>query len=345
MPHAPCFASDNYAGVHPMVMAALAAANSGPAPAYGTDELSQTARLRFKEVLGENAEAFFVFLGTAANVLCLQAMTRPHHAVLCAGTAHINVDECGAPERHLGSKLFCVDTPEGKLTPGLLRPFLHHLGNEHHNQPRVVSITQATELGTVYSVDEIRSLAAFAHDHGLLLHMDGSRLGNAAVALGCGLREMTANAGVDALSFGGTKNGLMFGEAVVFFRPELAQDFPFIRKQGMQLCSKMRFIAAQFLALLEGDLWRENAAQANAMARLLAERVAGIPGVRVTQQPQTNAVFAQLAPAVIARLQARFAFYVWDVEQSVVRWMTSFATTGAEVEQFARAVREEALRG
>jgi threonine aldolase len=343
MAHAPCFASDNYAGVHPFVMAALAQANSGPAPAYGADELTRSARARFKEVLGESAEPFFVFLGTAANVLALQAMTRPHHAVLAASSAHINVDECGAPERHLGCKLMCVDTPEGKLTPELLRPFLLHLGNEHHNQPRVISIAQATELGTVYSLGEIRALADFAHAHGLLLHMDGARLGNAAVALGCDLGDMTADAGVDALSFGGTKNGLMFGEAVIFFHPELAQDFPYLRKQGMQLCSKMRFIAAQFLALLEDDLWRENATQANAMARLLAERAALVPGVRITQQPQTNAVFASLRPEVIARLQQRFAFYVWDHETHVVRWMTSFATTEAEVEQFAQAVREEAL--
>ncbi len=339
----PCFASDNYAGVHPRVLAALAAANDGPAPAYGADELTGAARQRFKDILGSEAEVFFVFLGTAANVLALSAMTRPHHAVLAAATAHINVDECGAPERHLGCKLMCVDTPDGKLTPELLQPFLLHLGNEHHNQPRVVSITQATELGTVYTPDEIRSLAGFAHDHGLLLHMDGARLGNAAAALGCGLRELTSGAGVDALSFGGTKNGLMFGEAVVFFRPELAQDFAFIRKQGMQLCSKMRFIAAQFLALLEHDLWRANASQANAMARLLAERVAGVPGVQITQAVQTNAVFASLAPGVIARLQRRFAFYVWNHEQNVVRWMTSFATTGAEVEAFAAAVRQEAL--
>ena len=354
MAHAPSFASDNYAGVHPLVMAALAAANDGPeyggpAPAYGGDELTLAARARFKDVLGPTAEAFFVFLGTAANVLSLQAMTRPHHAVLTAATAHINVDECGAPERHLGCKLMYVDTPEGKLTPELLRPFLLHLGNEHHNQPRVVSITQATELGTVYTTGEIRALAGFAHENGLLLHMDGARLGNAAVALGCGLREMTADAGVDALSFGGTKNGLMFGEAVVFLRPELAQDFPYIRKQGMQLCSKMRFIAAQFLALLkddgQGGLWRANAAQANAMARLLAERVAGIPGVRLTQPVQTNAVFASLAPAIIARLQQRFAFYVWNHETNVVRWMTSFATTEAEVEAFAAAIRQEALAG
>jgi len=352
----PCFASDNYAGVHPRVMAALAAANDGPeqggpapAPAYGADALTQAARQRFKELLGPEAEAFFVFLGTAANVLALQAMTRPHHAVLTAASAHVNVDECGAPERHLGCKLMCVDTPDGKLTPGLLRPFLLHLGNEHHNQPRAVSITQATELGTLYTPDEIRSLARFAHDHGLWLHMDGARLGNAAAALGCELRDITSDAGVDALSFGGTKNGLMFGEAVILFRPEFVGDFPFIRKQGMQLCSKMRFIAAQFLELLrddgEGCLWRENAARANAMARLLAGRVEDIPGVTLTQQPQTNAVFARLSPAVIARLQARFAFYIWNQEQNVVRWMTSFATTEAEVEAFAAAVREETLAG
>lgn len=345
MPHAPCFASDNYAGVHPRVMAALAEANNGPAQAYGADELTLAASSRFKEVLGESAEAFFVFLGTAANVLALTAMTRPHHAVLCAASAHINVDECGAPERHLGAKLMAVDTPDGKLTPALLEPSLLHLGNEHHNQPRVVSITQATELGTIYTQDEIRALADFAHANGMLLHMDGSRLGNAAAALGCGLKDITSDAGVDALCFGGTKNGLMFGEAVVFFGPELARDFPFIRKQGMQLCSKMRFIAAQFLALLEGELWRENAAQANAMARLLAEELADSPGVRITQAPQTNAVFAALAPRVIKELQERFAFYTWDHEQSVVRFMTSFATTEAEVRAFAQAVRQTALAG
>ncbi|MHC1752379.1 threonine aldolase family protein [Humidesulfovibrio sp.] len=349
MSSAPCFASDNYAGVHPRVMAALAAANDGPefggpAAAYGADELTRAARLRFKEVLGEQAEAFFVFLGTAANVLALTAMTRPHHAVLCAATAHINVDECGAPERHLGAKLMSVDTPDGKLSPALLEPFLLHLGNEHHNQPRVVSITQATELGTVYSAQEVRALADFAHENGMLLHMDGSRLGNAAASLGCELKHVTADAGVDALSFGGTKNGLMFGEAVVFFRPELAADFPFIRKQGMQLCSKMRFIAAQFLALLEDGLWRENAANANAMARLLADELAGAPGVRITQSPQTNAVFAALAPQVIEALQRRFAFYVWDHGRSVVRFMTSFATTEAEVRAFALAVRAEAAQ-
>lgn len=345
MPHAPCFASDNYAGVHPRVMSALAAANGGPAKAYGADALTLAASARFKAVLGESAETFFVFLGTAANVLALTAMTRPHHAVLCAGSAHINVDECGAPERHLGAKLMAVDTPDGKLTRALLEPFLLHLGNEHHNQPRVISITQATELGTVYTPQEIRALADFAHANGMLLHMDGSRLGNAAAALGCGLKDITADAGVDALSFGGTKNGLMFGEAVVFFRPELAQDFPYIRKQGMQLCSKMRFIAAQFLALLEGELWRENAANANAMARLLAEELAGAPGVRITQSPQTNAVFAALAPQAVEDLQQRFAFYTWDHEQNVVRFMTSFATTEAEVRAFAQAVRQAAQTG
>jgi len=350
MPHAPCFASDNYAGVHPAIMAALAAANSGPeyggpAKAYGADALTQAARQRIIEELGHNAEPFFVFLGTAANVLALAAMTRPHHAVLCAETAHINVDECGAPEKHLGAKLFTVPTPDGKLTPELLRSHLAHLGNEHHNQPRAISIAQATELGTLYRPDEVRALADFAHENGMYLHMDGARLGNAAAALGLTLRQASSDLGIDALSFGGTKNGLMFGEAVVFFRPEFAAEFPYIRKQAMQLCSKMRFIAAQFLALLEGGLWRENAANANAMARLLAERLAGAPGVAIEQKPQTNAVFAQLAPAVIERLQARFSFYTWDYERNVVRFMTSFATTPDEVDVFAAAVRAEALAG
>jgi Threonine aldolase len=347
---APCFASDNYAGVHPLVMAALAKANDGPeyggpAKAYGADALTQVARERIKEELGENAEPFFVFLGTAANVLALSAMARPHHAVLCAETAHINVDECGAPEKHLGAKLYSVPTPDGKLTPALLRPHLVHLGNEHHNQPRVVSIAQATELGTLYAPQEVRALADFAHENGMFLHMDGARLGNAAQALGLSLRQTSADLGIDALSFGGTKNGLMFGEAVVFFRPEFAAEFPYLRKQAMQLCSKMRFIAAQFLALLENGLWRENAANANAMARLLAEKLEGAPGVTIAQRPQTNAVFATLAPAVIERLQARFAFYTWDFEQNLVRFMTSFATTEAEVEAFAAAVREEAAKG
>jgi threonine aldolase len=345
MNNAPCFASDNYAGVHPRVMAALARANDGPAKAYGADSITAAARTRIKQVLGHNAEPFFVFLGTAANVLAIQAMTRPHHAVLCAQSAHINVDEGGAPERHLGCKLLGVPTPDGKLTPELLRPQLVHLGNEHHNQPRVISIAQATELGTLYAPLEIRALADFAHQHGMFLHLDGARLCNAAAAMNLTLRESSADLGVDALSLGGTKNGLMFGEAVVFFRQEFAQDFPYIRKQGMQLCSKMRFIAAQFLALLENDLWRENAAHANAMARLLADKLADAPHVAIVQKPQTNAVFAQLAPAVIDRLQARFAFYTWDYERSVVRFMTSFATTEAEVEAFASAVREEALAG
>lgn len=349
MSHAPCLASDNYAGVHPAVMAALAAANDGPAPAYGADPLTLAARKRFKKLLGNRAEAFFVFLGTAANVLALQAMTRPHHAVLCAESAHINVDECGAPEARLGCKLMTVPAPGGKLTPELLRPFLTHLGNEHHNQPRVVSIAQATELGTLYTPLEIRALADFAHGNGLLLHMDGARLANACAALQCTAAELTVKCGVDALSFGGTKNGMMFGEAVVFFKPELARDFQYLRKQGMQLCSKMRFIAAQFLALLSGKgndgLWLENARQANAMARLLAEKVRGVPGVELTQPVETNAVFARLAPAAIERLQARFAFYTWNHADNVVRWMTSFATTEAEVEAFAAAVRQEAQAG
>ena len=341
MSHAPCLASDNYAGVHPAVMTALAAANDGPAPAYGADPLTLAARKRFKKLLGYRAEAFFVFLGTAANVLALQAMTRPHHAVLCAESAHINVDECGAPEARLGCKLMAVPTPGGKLTPALLRPFLNHLGNEHHNQPRVVSIAQATELGTLYTPLEIRALADFAHGNGLLLHMDGARLANACAALECTAAELTVKAGVDAVSFGGTKNGMMFGEAVVFFRSGLAEDFRYIRKQGMQLCSKMRFIAAQFLALLDNGLWLQNARHANAMARLLADKVAAIPGVELTQPVETNAVFARLAPAAIGRLQSRFAFYTWNHADNVVRWMTSFATTEAEVEAFAEAIRQE----
>lgn len=345
MAHAPCFASDNYAGVHPAVLEALAAANDGPAKAYGDDELTAAARQRFKKLLGNRAEAYFVFLGTAANVLALQAMVRPHQAVLCAESAHINVDECGAPEACIGCKLMTVPAPGGKLTPELLRPYLAHLGNEHHNQPRAISISQPTELGVLYTPLEIRALADFAHAHRMWLHMDGARIANACAALECTAAELTVKVGVDAVSFGGTKNGLMFGEAVVFFRAELSRDFQYLRKQGMQLCSKMRFISAQFLALLSDGLWLENARRANAMARLLADRLSGAPGVELTQPVQTNAVFARLAPAAIERLQARFAFYTWNHQEHVVRWMTSFATTKAEVEAFAEAVRQEAARG
>lgn len=332
------FASDNNAGVHPAVMEAMAAVNNGHCIAYGDDPDTAAAVETFREHFGETAEVFFVFNGTGANVLGLQAATQSHHAVICAETAHIQVDECGAPEKFTGCKLLAVPSPDGKLTPEGIRSHLHGFGFEHHAQPRVISITQPTELGTLYSVAEIQAISALAREHDMVLHMDGARLANAAAALSTDLKTLTVDAGVDVLSFGGTKNGMMLGEAVVFFDPALARDFKYIRKQGMQLGSKMRFVAAQFLALLETDLWLENARHANRMAALLAEKVRRIPGVTLTQAVETNAVFARLPAERIASLQEKSFFYVWNETASEVRWMTAFDTTEADVAHFVDLV-------
>jgi len=333
-------ASDNYAGVHPDIMAAMAAANQGHAVAYGDDPYTASAVARFREHFGEKIEVFFVFLGTAANVLSLQAATEPYHAVICADTAHIHVDECGAPERHTGCKLLTVATPDGKLTCDGIRQHLHGFGFEHHAQPRVVSITQATELGTVYRPDEIRAIADLAHAHQMVLHMDGARLANAAVHLDSDFRRMTADAGVDVLSFGGTKNGMMLGEAIVFFNTDLARNFKYRRKQGMQLTSKMRFIAAQFEALLANDLWRRCAEQANWMATLLARELQALPGIHIDRKVQSNGVFARVPPEIVPPLQAVCPFYVWNEETSEVRWMTSFDTTEEDIHAFIAALEK-----
>jgi threonine aldolase len=337
-------ASDNHAGVHPEVWAAMGAANQGHAVAYGGDPHTASARARFREHFGEAIEVYFVFLGTAANVLSLQAATEPFHAVICADTAHIHVDECGAPERHTGCKLLTVATPDGKLTCDGIRTHLHGFGFEHHAQPRVISITQATEMGTVYRPEEIRAIADLAHEHQMLLHMDGARLANAAVHLDLPLRALTADTGLDVLSFGGTKNGLMFGEAVVFFNTALARAFPYRRKQGMQLASKMRFIAAQFEALLTNDLWRRCASQANRMARSLAAALEDIPEIRITQAVEANGVFAILPPEIIAPLQAVCPFYVWNQAASEVRWMAAFDTTEDDIRRFVDEIKRAIAR-
>jgi threonine aldolase len=334
------FASDNNAGVHPRVMDALRSASRGHVLAYGSDPFTEAAVAKFREQFGAEAEVFFVFGGTGANVCALAALARPHEAVVCASTAHINVDECGAPERFTGCKLLDLPTPDGKLRPEQIEPLLAHAGDQHHVQPRVVSVSQATEMGTVYTAEELRRLAEFAHARGMLLHVDGARLANAAAHLGLSLRELTADAGVDVLSFGGTKNGMMYGEAVVFFGAALARDFRFTRKQGAQLPSKMRFIAAQFNALFTGDLWLEAAAHANRMARLLAAGLEGIPRVRVTQPVESNAVFATVPREHVAGVQRHFFFYVWNEETSEVRLMCSFDTTEGDVRELVRIIRE-----
>lgn len=320
-------------------MRAIAAANEGHVRGYGDDAYTHAAISKIRAHLGEEAEVFFVFNGTGANVSVLQALMPSYGAVICAQTAHINVDECGAPEKFTGGKLVDIATPDGKLTPALIDAHVHGLGDQHHVQPSVVSITQSTEMGTVYTPDEVRAIAVCAHGHGMTLHMDGARISNAAASLGLSLRAITGDCGVDALSFGGTKNGLMGGEAVVFFRPELARSYKFIRKQSMQLASKMRFIAAQFDALLTDDLWRRNASHANAMARRLAHALEGVPGVWITQHVQANAVFAIIPAELIAPLQAKHFFYVWDEARHEVRWMTSFDTSEADVDAFATSVK------
>lgn len=335
------FASDNYSGIHPVILKAISDANSEHATSYGDDDITKQAVQKIKEVFGESAESFFVFNGTAANVLSLKALTQPHNAVICVDTAHINVDECGAPERFTGCKLLTVPSLDGKLHVEDIKMFLHAFGFQHHSQPRVISISQATEMGTVYTPDEIRTIADFAHQNNMLLHIDGARLANAAAALNTSLRAITVDAGADVLSFGGTKNGLMLGEAIVFFRPELARDFMYIRKQGMQLASKMRFISAQFLAYLNDEQWRKTASHANAMAKLLAEGIATIPQIKITQKVDANGVFAIVPKEIIPDLQTEYFFYMWDEEKSEVRWMASWDTTKEDIENFVKLIKSK----
>ena len=335
------FASDNYSGVHPEILAALAAANEGHQVAYGEDQY--TARLQevMEQHFGPGIECFPVFNGTGANVLSLQSLLPRWGAVVCAATAHINMDENGAPERIGGIKLLQVPTPDGKLTPELIDREAWGWGDEHRAQPLAVSITQTTELGTCYTPDEVRAIADHVQAKGMKLHMDGARLANAAAHLDLPLRAFTRDAGVDILSFGGTKNGLLFGEVVVALNPEAAQGLVYLRKMNMQLASKMRFMSAQFIALLEGGLWLRSAAHANAMAARLRAAVENVPGVRPTQKTESNGVFATVPPGVADRLRKSFRFYDWDEATGEVRWMCSFDTTEEDVDAFAAAIRRE----
>jgi threonine aldolase len=332
------FASDNSATIHPAVLEAIAAANAGHTFGYGHDEYSSAVAARVAGEFGADARAFFVFNGTAANVLSMRAACRPWEAVICTSTAHMNVDECGAVEAIAGVRLLTVPGEDGKLTPSLAAPMIARVGDEHASQARVISISQCTELGTLYTPAEVAALAELAHARGLVLHIDGARLANAAAALGLSLRDVSA--GADIVSFGGTKNGLLGGEAVVVVNPALAGGFEYLRKQSLQLASKMRFLAAQFDALLTDSLWLQSAANANAMAARLADAVGPLPGVTITRPVQTNAVFATLPAAATAALQERFAFYVWDEAIGEVRWMCSWDTTADDVDQFAAAVAD-----
>nr|MBD3622937.1 low specificity L-threonine aldolase [Sunxiuqinia sp.] len=304
------FASDNNAGVHPDILKAIEKANTGHVVGYGDDATTREAVSLFKKEFGPETDVYFVFNGTGANVLALSTVTHSFHSIICADTAHIEVDECGAPEKFTGCKLLPVPSDKGKITPAGIQKYLHGFNFEHHSQPKVISISQVTELGTVYSVDEIKAITALAHQHDMLVHMDGARIANAAVALGLPFKAFTIEAGVDMLSFGGTKNGMLMGEAVVFFNPELTTNTKYIRKQSMQLFSKMRFVGAQFLAYFENDLWKSNASHANQMAKLLEKEVLKTGKVKLTQKTEANGVFAIVPKDVIPKLQEKYYFYV-----------------------------------
>jgi len=333
------FASDNNAGIHPEMIEAIKAANDGHVVGYGDDPITERTIKLFQKHFGDHVAVYFVFGGTGANVLGLQAITNSYQAIICVETAHVNFDECGAPEKFTGCKLLAVSTPDGKLRVDQIKPLLHVTGVQHHVQPGVISISQVTEMGTVYTQKELKTLADFAHDSGMLLHVDGARLANAAVSLNASLKEITADAGVDVLSFGGTKNGMMYGEAVIFFDKKLGADFKFIRKQGMHLPSKMRFISAQFEALLSGDLWKRSATHSNRMARLLASELEKVPHIKLTQPVESNGVFAIIPKEYIPELQKSYFFYVWDEAISEVRFMASFDTTEDDIQEFVDLVR------
>src|SRR5689334_8117626 len=333
------FGSDNHAGVHPAVLHAITAANQGDAVAYGADAWTEEATSRLREVFGAD-EAFLVLNGSGANVLGLSLLLRRHEAVICAESAHINTDECGAPEQLVGTKLLTVPTEDGKITPELIMEKLSGRGDDHRSQPGVVAVTQATELGTCYTLAELRKIADFCHASDLRVFLDGARLANAAASLDCSLAELAECA--DALSFGGTKNGAMGAEALIVMRPTLSADAPYLRKQLLQLSSKLRFVAAQFNALLSDDLWRINASHANAMARLLAEGAATVDGLEIVRPVQANAVFARLRQRHIEALQQNWTFHVWDEEESMVRWMTAFDTTEDDVYAFLSDIKSTA---
>jgi threonine aldolase len=336
------FASDNYAGAHPEVLAAVAEANADHAISYGDDPWTAKAKELIRDRFGDHAQSWLVFNGTGANVLCLGALTRSWECVVTPDTSHLHVDEAAAPERMAGVKLLTLPTPEGKLHAAQIEPLLSRQGDEHAPQVRVVSLANSTELGTVYAVDELKAIADVAHANGLYLHVDGSRLANAAASLGTSLADITTAIGADAVSFGLTKNGALGVEAVVFLRDPAPTAFAWMRKQHAQLSSKMRFLSAQVIALLEDDLYLRSATHANAMASLLAQRVTAVPGITITRPVQANAVFATLPPALADAVRPDFPFYTWDESTGEVRWMCSWDTTETDIAAFAAALADAA---
>lgn len=335
------FGSDNHSGAHPLVMEAVAAANRDHEVAYGDDPYTARVKDAMREMFGSAADPYVVFSGTGANILAIRTLTRPYEAVVCPHTAHINENETGAPEALMGCKLFTTRTADGKLTPAMVQEWLTYAkGNQHRNQPRVVSITQPTEVGTLYTIDEIRALAGCAHDNGMYLHVDGARFGNAVAALGVTPREMITDTGVDVLCFGGTKNGLMAGEIVVFLNPELGRGAPFGRKQLAQLPSKMRFVSAQFEAYLKDGLWLEMAAHSNRMAAYFAAQLTGIGDLRIQQAVEANTIFAKMPRAAALRLRERHYFNINAADPCSARWICSFDTTQDDIDAFVKDLRE-----
>ena len=335
------FASDNNAGIHPDILNEIISANTGHVIGYGSDVYTQKAIYVFKEQFGTDTETFFVFTGTAANVLGISGVARSWNSIITASTAHLEQDECGAPEKFIGCKVLTVDTPDGKITTELIGRHMHGFDFEHHSQPKVISLTQSTEMGTVYSVDEIRKISDFAHSNGLLLHMDGARIANAAISLALPFKSFTTDAGVDILSFGGTKNGMMFGEAVCFLRKGISNDFKYIRKQGMQLASKMRFISAQYIAYFHNDLWKSCAAHANFMAGYLAEKLETLNSIKITQKVESNGVFVIMPDDIAEEMRKHYFFYPWDETTSEYRLMTSWDTEKSDIDDFVSLLKKE----
>lgn len=328
------FGSDNHSGVHPQILEAISQANVGHTHSYGDDDYTRRAIEKFKEIFGQDIDVYFVLTGTGANVLSLQNFLKPYEAVVCAQSAHINVDECGAPEHFTGSKLITVETENGKLTPALLEKAIFGLGDEHHVQAKIISISQVTELGSIYTSQEIKAIVDFAHARDFYVHLDGARLANAAVALNCTFADLTSHTGIDILSFGATKNGAMLAESIVSFRPELSKSMKYLRKMGMQLYSKMRYSSAQWLAYLSNNLWYENAKNANDMAKYLYDRLAQIPEVKLTQNIEANAIFALLDKEIIETLRDKYFFYTWDEFTGEIRLMCSYDTSKQDIDDF-----------
>lgn len=332
------FASDNYSGIHPEVLEAITYYNQFHEISYGNDTITAKANQLFEQHFGK-VKVLYTFNGTGANVIALKCAVLPFQAVVCTSSAHIHVDECGAPVQSIGCSLIPLPAADGKLTPEMIAPSLKSIGNVHNNQPKLISISQSTELGTVYTIEELKALCDFAHANDMYVHLDGARISNAVEALGVSLKEATVDCGIDIMSFGGTKNGLMMGEAILIFNEELKKHADFYQKQSAQLFSKNRYIAAQFIALLSNDLWKRMAGHANAMARKLADEVSRIPGVRVVRPVDANAVFAIIPERAIEALQKDYPFYIWDEKTLELRWMCSFDTSEEDIKGFTQALK------